>query len=89
MKMPIWDYNDKLYLKVNDLRIRELPGDRVFQKGVPYIMVYFFRNMTLRRKVSRLLVIVFLKLIKVFNLLYIYIQNGITRIKFTYSNEFM
>ena len=26
LKMPIWDYNGKLYLKVNDLRIRELHG---------------------------------------------------------------
>ena len=36
--MQICDYNDKLYLKTNGLKIRELPGDRVFQKGVPYIM---------------------------------------------------
>ena len=38
LKMPIWDYNDKFYLKVNDLKIKELPGERVFQKYVPYIM---------------------------------------------------
>ena len=38
LKMPIWDYNDKLYLEINDLTIKELPGDRVFQKYVPYIM---------------------------------------------------
>ena len=36
--MPIWDYNDKFYLKINGLRIRELPGEHVFQKDVPYIM---------------------------------------------------
>ena len=36
--MPIWDYNDKFYLKINDLKIRELPGEPSFQKGVPYIM---------------------------------------------------
>ena len=36
--MPIWDYSDKFYLKTNDLKIRELPGEHVFQKGVPYIM---------------------------------------------------
>ena len=26
LKMPIWDFNDKFYLKANDLKIRELPG---------------------------------------------------------------
>ena len=38
LKMPIWDYNDKFFLKINDIKIRELPGERVFQKDVPYIM---------------------------------------------------
>ena len=38
LKMPLWDYNDKFYLKANDLKIRELPGEQVFQKDVPYIM---------------------------------------------------
>ena len=38
LKMPIWDYNNKLYLKVNDLKIRELPGKVEFSKDVPYIM---------------------------------------------------
>ena len=39
LKMPIWDYNDKLYSKTNDIKIRELPGnEHVFQKDVPYIM---------------------------------------------------
>ena len=64
--MPIWDYNDKFYLKVNDLKIRELPGEIEFKKDAPYIMDLFFRNTTLRGKVSRLLVIVFLKLIKTY-----------------------
>ena len=36
--MPIWDYNDKLYLKINDIKIRELPGEIEFKKDVPYIM---------------------------------------------------
>ena len=27
LKMPLWDYNDKFYLKVNDVKIRELPGE--------------------------------------------------------------
>ena len=38
LKMPIWDYNDKLYLKINDVNIRELPGEIEFAKEVPYIM---------------------------------------------------
>ena len=38
LKMPIWDYNDKIYLKINDVKIKELPGDTSFQKDVPYIM---------------------------------------------------
>ena len=39
LKMPIWDYNDNFYLKINDVKIRELPGnEHVFQKDVPYIM---------------------------------------------------
>ena len=38
LKMPIWDYNDKIYLKINDVKIKELPDDYTFQKDVPYIM---------------------------------------------------
>ena len=36
--MQIWDYSDKFYLKTNEIQIRELPNEHVFQKGVPYIM---------------------------------------------------
>ena len=38
LKMQIWDYNDKFYLKINDFEIRELLGEIEFKKGVPYIM---------------------------------------------------
>ena len=38
LKMPIWDYNYKLYLEINDVKIRELPGEIEFKKDVPYIM---------------------------------------------------
>ena len=38
LKMQIWDYNNKFYLKTNDLQIKELPGEPSFQKDVPYIM---------------------------------------------------
>ena len=37
LKMPLWDYNDKFYLKINDIKIKELPNEHVFQKDVPYI----------------------------------------------------
>ena len=36
--MPIWDYNDKFYLKINDIKIEELPNEHTFQKDAPYIM---------------------------------------------------
>ena len=32
LKMPIWEYNDKVYLKTNGIRIRELPGEIEFKK---------------------------------------------------------
>ena len=70
--MPIWDYNDKFYLKINGFKIRELPGEPSFQKGVPYIMGITFRKHDVERMVSRLLVIAFLKLMKCIVLLHIY-----------------
>ena len=36
--MPLWGYNDKFYLKVNDIAIKGLPGEVEFKKDVPYIM---------------------------------------------------
>ena len=44
LKMPIWDYNDKIYLKINDIKIKELPGDTSLQKDVPYIMDITFKK---------------------------------------------
>ena len=46
--MPIWDYNDKFYFKINDIEIKELPGDTSFQKDVPYIMDITFRKYDFR-----------------------------------------
>ena len=48
--MPIWDYNDKLYLKTNDLKLRELPGEHVFQKDVPYSMDLTFSKYDFEKK---------------------------------------
>ena len=44
LKMPIWNYNDKIYLKINDIKIKELPGDTSFQKDVSYIMDITFKK---------------------------------------------
>jgi len=44
LKMPLWDYNDKFYLKINDIKIKELPGDTSFQKDVPYIFDITFKK---------------------------------------------
>ena len=38
LRIPLWDYNSKYYLKINDIKIKELPDDYTFQKDVPYIM---------------------------------------------------
>ena len=44
LKIPLWDYNGKFYLKVNDTNIKELPNEHTFQKDVPYIMDITFRK---------------------------------------------
>ena len=38
LKMPLWGYNDKFYLKINDIKFKELLGEIEFKKDVPYIM---------------------------------------------------
>ena len=50
LKMPIWDYNDKFYLKTNDVKIRELPGEIEFKKDVPYIMDLTFSKYDFEKK---------------------------------------
>ena len=44
LEMPIWYYNDKFYAEINDIKIRELPGEIEFKKDVPYIMDITFRK---------------------------------------------
>ena len=48
--MLIWDYNGTFYLKINDIKIRELPGEHVFQKDVPYIMDLTFSKYDFEKK---------------------------------------
>ena len=50
LKMPIWDYKNKFYLKINDLKIRELPGKVEFSKDVPYIMDITFKKYDFEKK---------------------------------------
>ena len=49
LKMPIWDYNDKFYLKINDVKIKELP-EIEFKKDVPYIFDITFRKYDFEKK---------------------------------------
>ena len=44
LKIQIWDYNDKFYLKTNGIKNKELPGEIEFGKDVPYIMEITFRK---------------------------------------------
>ena len=48
--MPIWDYNDKFYFKINDVKIKELPDYPTFQKDVPYIMDITFKKYDFEKK---------------------------------------
>ena len=50
LKMHIWDYNDKLHVKTNDVTIRELPGEIELKKDVPYIMDLTFSNYDFEKK---------------------------------------
>ena len=54
LKIPIWDCNDKFYLKINDIRIRELPGEIEFKKDVPYIMDLTFSKYGFEKKGEQL-----------------------------------
>ena len=38
MQMPIWEYNDKFYLKINAVKVKELKLEAGFEKDVPHIM---------------------------------------------------
>ena len=38
LKTHIWDYSGKFDLKINDVKIRGLPGEIEFKRDVPYIM---------------------------------------------------
>ncbi len=48
MKMPIWEYNDKYYLKINAVKVKETQIS--FQKDVPYIMDLTFTKYDFEKK---------------------------------------
>ena len=50
LRIPIWDYNDKIYLKINDVKIKELSDYPNFQKDVPYIMDITFKKYDFEKK---------------------------------------
>ena len=50
MKMPIWEYNDKYYLKINAVKIKELADVAEFKKDVPYIMDLTFTKYDFEKK---------------------------------------
>ena len=50
LEKPIWYYNDEFYLEINDIRIRELPGEIEFKKDVPYIMDLTFSKYDFEKK---------------------------------------
>ena len=67
LEMPIWDNNNKFHLETNDINIRALPGEHVFQQDVPYIMDLTFSKYEFEKKGEQLSCYSLLKLIKVIN----------------------
>ena len=50
LKIPIWDYSGKFYLKTNDVKIRELPGETELKKDNPYIVDLTFSKYDFEKK---------------------------------------
>ena len=61
LKMQIWDYNDKFYLKVNDKKLKSYLVNIPFRRVCLILWISLLENMTFKRMVSRLQVTVFLK----------------------------
>ena len=71
LKMLIWDSNGNYYLKINDLNIRELPGEIEFKITLT-LWIKPFQNTTFKRMANKLLGIQFQKLVK-YSIIIIYI----------------
>jgi hypothetical protein len=61
MKMPVWEYNSKYYLKISDKRVFQYSVDvvnndekdtieqQVFRKDIPYIMDLTFKEYSFKK----------------------------------------
>ena len=38
MKIPIWEYSNQFYLKINAVKVKEAKVENGFQENHPYIM---------------------------------------------------
>ena len=61
LKMPIWEYNGKYYLKFHAVKFEEVKVESCFKKIIFILWIYRLVNTTFRKMESRLQVIVFLK----------------------------
>ena len=68
--MQIWEYSGNYYLKIIAVKPKEVQVENAFGKIILILCILFFQNAILRRKVSRLQVIVFLWLL--YTYIYIY-----------------
>ena len=84
MKMFIWEYIGKYYLKINAVKLKEVKVENGFNKDHPYIMGLSFSKYDFQNNGEQITGFSISEINK--NLLlyfiYIYIQNGIIRISF-------
>ena len=79
--MLICDYNGNYYLKINGLKIRELPGEIEFKKDNPYIMELTFSKYDFQKNGEQITGYSMSEINKYIIIIYIY-NNGIIRISF-------
>ena len=82
------EYNDKCYLKISAVKLKEVQVESAFQKDQPYIMDLSFNKYDFQKGGEQIPGYSISEInIKNIKLLYIYIyiyKNGIVRIKFKY-----
>ena len=66
LKIPVWEYNEKYYLKFNDKRLDEYSVNKynedqtngieqiIFKKDIPYIMDLTFKEYNFQKKGERI-----------------------------------
>ena len=42
MEIPIWEYNNQLYMNITAVKVKEAQVENCFKKDVPYIMDLMF-----------------------------------------------